>query len=181
MALQTPDPTHALPWSRVEHVELGDQQLTIRPIGPGDAPAHERFFHRLTPEDLRFRFFTAVRELPHAEFARLASVDHVSETAFIAVREATGETVGVAGLVRLPSVPEGEFALAVQPDMQHKGLATELVRRLVEWGRAQGLRAIVGQVLADNVQMLELVRHLGFRLSHQRDEANVVDVRLALT
>jgi acetyltransferase len=180
MSYHRPDPIDAPPPEPDEHIVVGHERLTIRPICAGDAHAHGEFFRRLTPEDLRFRFFTAVRELPPAAFARLTSVDHVTETAFIGVRDSTGETVGVARLARLPSLPEGEFALVVQPDMKHKGLASELMHRLVGWARRQGLRAIVGQVLADNVQMLEFARHFGFRLSHQPDESDVIDVRLTL-
>ena len=57
------------------------------------------FFARLSPEDIRYRFFTAMRELSAEQMARLTQVDYDREMAFVAIREATGETVGVARLV----------------------------------------------------------------------------------
>ena len=39
------------------------ETFTIRPIRPEDAAAHGEFFRRLTPEDVRYRFFSAMREL----------------------------------------------------------------------------------------------------------------------
>ena len=39
------------------------ETLEIRPIRPEDAEAHAALFPRLTPEDIRYRFFSALREL----------------------------------------------------------------------------------------------------------------------
>ena len=121
-----------------------------------------------------------MRELSAEQMARLTQVDYDREMAFIAVREASGETVGVARLVCEPGADEGEFAVIVQSDMKGRGLATHLTQRLIDWARARRLRAIVGQVLADNAPMLAFVRHLGFSLKRMPDEADVVEVRLLL-
>ena len=57
-----------------ERWEAGGEWLLIRPIRPADAAEHDAFFHRLSPEDIRLRFFAAVRELTSAQldkFTRL--------------------------------------------------------------------------------------------------------------
>ena len=72
--------------------------------------------------DVRYRFFSTMRELSQEQMARLTQVDYDREMAFIAVREATGETVGVARLVREPGGRSGEFAVIVQPDVKGHGL-----------------------------------------------------------
>jgi acetyltransferase len=61
-----------------------------------------------------------------------------------------------------------------------KGVGAHLLQRLIDWARARGLAAIVGQVLADNAPMLAFVRHLGFSLKRMPDEPDVVEARLAL-
>jgi acetyltransferase len=155
------------------------ERLTIRPIRPEDADQHGAFFSRLSPQDIRFRFFTAMRELSPEQMARLTQIDYDREMAFLAVREASGETVGVARLV-CEDEREGEFAVIVQGDMKGQGVATYLMRRLIGWARARGLREVVGQVLADNAPMLAFVRHLGFRLRRMPEEPDVVEARLSL-
>jgi len=120
-----------------------------------------------------------MRELSADQMARLTQIDYDREMAFVAVREASGETVGVARLVR-EDEHEGEFAVIVQADMKGKGVATCLMQRLIDWARTRGLREIVGQVLADNAPMLAFVRHLGFRLKRMPEEPDVVEARLAL-
>jgi acetyltransferase len=160
--------------------EAKGQAFTIRPIRPEDAAAHGEFFRRLTPDDVRYRFFSAMRELSPEQLSRLTQIDYEREMAFVAVRNATGETVGVARLVRDLNGSEGEFAVVVQPDMKGRGLARHLMERLIDWGRSQGLADIVGQVLADNQPMLAFVRRLGFSIRRTPGEEDVVEARMSL-
>jgi acetyltransferase len=156
----------------------GAEALAIRPIRPEDAEQHGAFFQRLSPEDIRFRFFSAMRALSPEQMARMTQVDYDREMAFVALRG--NETVGVARLVIEPQRRTGEFAVIVQRDMKGKGLARHLMRRLIDWGRASGLSEIVGQILADNAPMLAFVRHLGFTLHRLPEEPDVMEARLNL-
>uniref|UniRef100_UPI00131BB893 GNAT family N-acetyltransferase n=1 Tax=Acidisphaera sp. L21 TaxID=1641851 RepID=UPI00131BB893 len=151
--------------------------FTIRPIRPEDAAAHTAFFTRISPEDIRYRFFSALRELSPERTVRMTQVDYDREMAFIAVR-ANGDTAGVARLVR--DRDEGEFAVIVQTDLKGRGIARRLMHRLVEWGQSQGMTAIVGQVLSENRPMLAFIRQLGFTLRRVPDEPEVVEARLRL-
>jgi acetyltransferase len=159
------------------------EELVIRPIRPEDAQAHGAFFRRLSPEDVRYRFFSAMRELSPEQTVRMTQVDYDREMAFVAVRAGADgpETVGVSRLVCEPGGRRGEFAVVVQPDMKGRGLATHLMRRLLDWARQIGLAEVAGEVLADNHPMLAFVRSLGFELHHLPDAADVVEARLRLT
>ncbi len=157
--------------------QAGGETLHIRPIRPEDAAAHAALFARIGPEDIRYRFFSSLRQLSPERIARLTQVDYDREMAFVAVR-ANGDTVGVSRLVR--DGDEGEFAVIVQPDMKGRGLARQLMQRLVDWGRAQGMAAVVGQVMADNHPMLAFVRRLGFTLRRAPDDPELVEARLPL-
>jgi acetyltransferase len=168
------------PAELVEHWATPDgERLVVRPIRPEDAEQHGAFFSRLSPQDIRYRFFTAMRELSAEQMARLTQIDYDREMAFVAVREAGGETVGVARLV-CEDATEGEFAVIVQADMKGRGVASHLMRRLIDWARARGLHEVVGQVLADNAPMLAFVRHLGFGVKRMPQEPDVMEVRLGL-
>jgi acetyltransferase len=157
------------------------ERLIIRPIRPEDAEAHGEFFRRLSPQDIRYRFFSAIRELSAEQMARLTQVDYDREMALVAIREATGETVGVARLVCEANGRSGEFAVIVQADMKGKGLATRLMQGLIDWARGRGLREVVGQVLADNAPMLAFVRHLGFAVRRMPEEPDVMEAKLAIS
>ena len=163
----------AEPW------QSGDERLLIRPIRPEDAEAHAALFQRLTPEDIRYRFFSMMRALSPEQIARMTQVDYDREMAFVAVRD-TGETVGVARLVRDPYGDGGEFAIVVEPALKGHGLGRTLMRRLMEWGAAQGMTSITGQVLAENLPMLAFMRRLGFALRRLPEDPEVMEATRAL-
>ncbi|MDW8396938.1 MAG: GNAT family N-acetyltransferase [Acetobacteraceae bacterium] len=151
------------------------RRLTIRPVRPEDAEAHRAFFARLPPEDVRFRFFVPMQELPPELTARLTQIDYDREMAFVAVDG--DRTVGVARLVRDPGGEVGEFALVVEPAWKGQGLGRHLMQRLFAWAREVGLRAVVGRVLADNAPMLAFCRRLGFTIERRAEDPDTVEVR----
>jgi GNAT superfamily N-acetyltransferase len=51
-----------------------------------------------------------------------------------------------------------EFAITVADDYQNRGAGTLLLQRLVHIARADGVRELVGHVLEDNREMLEVIR-----------------------
>jgi acetyltransferase len=159
---------------------MGGESMTIRPIRPEDAEAHAAFFSRLSPQDVRYRFFSAIRELSREQIARLTQVDYDREMAFVAVRDATNETVGVVRLVCEPNERSAEFAVIVQADMKGRGLASALMRRVIEWARQKGLSEVTGQILADNAPMLAFIRRLGFTVHHMPDDPEVMESKLEL-
>jgi acetyltransferase len=168
----------ARPWrSRDGRVVL------VRPIRPEDAAAHAEAFRSLGPEDVRWRFFSQLRELPAAQIARMTQIDYDREMAFVAVEAQPGgpdRTVGVARLIRDPGSGDGEFAVVTMPGWKHQGLGRHLMERLFEWGREQGMQGVTGQVLADNRPMIGFVRALGFTLTRVAGEEDVLEARLAL-
>ncbi|WP_428538799.1 GNAT family N-acetyltransferase [Rhodopila sp.] len=168
------------PVELTEHCLFAVDRITIRPIRPEDATAHTAFFSRLSAEDIRYRFFSAMRQLSPEMTARLTQVDYDREMAFVAVNDATAETVGVARLACDPDGEAGEFAVIVQADMKGRGVASELMRRLIDWARSRGLQQVVGQILANNHPMLAFVRHLGFSLHRLPDDPEIIEATLGL-
>jgi len=171
------------PAELVETWQSGDETLCLRPIRPEDAEGHAALFLRLTPDDIRYRFFTTLRELSPERIARMTQVDYDREMAFVAIRsrpDALDETVGVSRLVR-DGPDEGEFAVVVQGDMKGHGLGRKLMQCLFAWAASRDVREITGQVLADNHPMLAFVRKLGFQVERMPDEADVVMARMTLT
>ena len=168
------------PVELIERRRFAAEGITIRPIRPEDAAAHTAFFSRLSADDIRYRFFSAMRQLSPEMTVRLTQVDYDREMAFVAVKDATAETVGVARLACDPDGEAGEFAVIVQADMKGRGLASELMRRLINWARSRGLKQVLGQILADNHPMLAFIRHLGFSLHRLPDDPEIIEATLVL-
>jgi acetyltransferase len=154
-----------------------------RPIRPEDEHAHNEFFSRLSPEDIRFRFFGLIQELPHSQMARFTQIDYDREMAFIAIRTSEGghsETLGVVRTANDANNQTAEFAIIVRSDMKGQGLGRHLLEKMIRYCRQRGITRITGQVLMENNNMLELARKLGFtnRLSKDGD---AMEITLNLT
>lgn len=168
----------ALPWRGRD-----GRWVLLRPIRPEDAAAHAEAFRRLSPEDVRYRFFSALGELSAAQIARMTQIDYDREMAFVAVErgvDGPDRTVGVSRLIRDPGGAEAEFAVVVDPSWKGQGLARALMERLFDWGRAVGVREVVGQVLAENAPMLAFVRALGFQVKGSAEDPEIMEARLGL-
>ncbi|MBI5119755.1 MAG: GNAT family N-acetyltransferase [Rhodospirillales bacterium] len=165
-----------------ETVLLEGAKVMVRPIRPEDEPNHHIFISKLTPEDIRFRFFGLVHELPHTEMARLTQIDYDREMAFIATmagEHGQQETVGVVRTVTDPDNERTEYAIVVRSDLKGKGLGRVLMEKMIRYCKARGTRWMVGQALADNRPMLILAELLGFtRVGYV--EGDVIELRLDL-
>ncbi|MCB2101062.1 MAG: GNAT family N-acetyltransferase [Rhodobacterales bacterium] len=159
------------------------RQTILRPIRPEDEPQHYEFLSKLTPEDIRFRFFGLVGELPHSEMARLTQIDYDREMAFIASAEREDgdgyETLGVVRTITDPDNERAEYAIVVRSDLKGQKLGWKLLDKMVGYCRSRGTRTVVGQVLAENRRMLELVKSMGFKTRNLPGEP-VVEVTLTL-
>jgi len=159
------------------------RKVLLRPIRPEDEPAHYEFLSKVTSEDIRFRFFGLVRNLPHTEMARLTQIDYDREMAFIATAPRTDgvelETLGVVRTVTDLSNDTAEYAILVRSDLKGQRLGWKLLDKMIHYCRSRGTNRIVGQVLRDNRRMLELVRGLGFKSQKLPDE-DVMEVTLEL-
>ena len=156
--------------------------LLLRPIRPEDAPAHVRFFSMLAADDVRLRFFSAMKELPPTQLARLTQIDYDRAMAFIATRhDADGmpETLGVVRAVADPDNQQAEFAIIVRSDLKGKGLGNILFQKLLDYFRSRGTRELTGEALSENIGMQQLMRRFGGTVTPAQ-EAGMVDLRLAL-
>jgi len=149
-----------------ERIDWHDRHLLLRPIRPEDFDQHRRFTAQVSPEDMRTRFFAAVRELAERELARLTQIDYDRDMAFIAVESAVGkadETLGVARVATDPDNVEAEFAVLVRSDLKGQGLGRVLLEKLVRYCRGRGTSRMTGEVLSDNLRMTHLAAALGFK------------------
>ncbi|MGH0036986.1 MAG: GNAT family N-acetyltransferase, partial [Myxococcota bacterium] len=167
-----------------ETVSLGDgRQLWLRPILPEDEPALQASFAKLTPEEVRMRFFTSMKTLSHMMAARFTQLDYDREMALILTERGVPGTRDIYGVVRLISDPDNEqaeFAVIVRHEMTGLGLGVLLMRRIIDYARARGTSRIWGDVLPDNRTMRKLCKALGFRERHEEGEMRVVRVTLDL-
>jgi acetyltransferase len=143
--------------------------VTIRPIRPEDEPLMVRFHETLSDDTVHFRYFGMIslhQRVRHERLTRLCFIDYDRAMALVAERKGpeTGERelLGVARYSRVHASNDAEFAIVISDRVQHQGLGTLLMERLIEIARAEKIARIVGTVLADNKGMLHVCRRFGF-------------------
>jgi acetyltransferase len=146
-----------------------DTAITIRPIRPEDEPLMVQFHEELSPASVFSRYFHTVKlsqRVAHERLARMCFIDYSREMALVADRKdpATGQhqIIGVGRLINCHGTHDAEFALVVSDTYQGRGLGTELLRRLVQFARDEGLDRIVGDILSESRHMQRVCEKLGF-------------------
>ncbi|WP_076863243.1 bifunctional acetate--CoA ligase family protein/GNAT family N-acetyltransferase [Bradyrhizobium mercantei] len=155
-------------------------RVTVRPMRPEDEPMVEAFFRRVTAEDLRLRFFHAMKEFSHAFIARLTQLDYARAMAFVALDPNSGEMMGAVRLHSDSLYENAEYAILLQSDLKGKGLGWALMQLLIHYARSEGLQRLSGQVLTENTTMIGMCRDLGFTMTMDPDDHSIVDVVLDL-
>ena len=153
----------------------------VRRSTAADRDLMRRFFHELSPESRRRRFFTA-GEPADALVDRLCdSADEQRSVTLVAVRQVGDDTRFIAVGSYLAGAPGvAETAFAVDDRFHGKGLATDLLERLATIAAAHGFRRFEATTLTDNNAMLEVFRDSGFEV-RSKTAVGVIDVVLELT
>jgi acetyltransferase len=154
-------------------------RISVRPLRPEDEPTIHEFLRHVTPHDLRLRFFAPMKEFTHEFIARLTQLDYARAMAFIAFDE-KHEMVGVVRLHSDSIYESGEYAILLRSDLKGRGLGWALMQLIIDYAKSEGLKTISGDVLKENVVMLEMCRQLGFEIKPDQTEPDICDVRLKL-
>ena len=166
-----------------EVVQVGDRELLLRPVRPEDEPRFRDAFAKLSSDAIHLRFFGLIRELSHTMAARLTQIDYEREMALVLTERKPAGLADVFAVVRLLTDPDGaraEFAIVVRDDFAGKGLGRLLMRRIIDYASGRGIGEIFGDVLQANARMLDLARHLGFRIEPTDQDTEIVRVSLEL-
>ncbi|HEX3537293.1 MAG TPA: GNAT family N-acetyltransferase [Stellaceae bacterium] len=178
MAERDPDGTYPTWLETTERLRDGTE-VKLRPLRAEDEPLLQDLAAHMSAEDLRLRFFAAVRGLSHAIAERLAHIDYDRAMALLAEKD--GVALGVARFHAEPDRRRAEYAIAVRSDWKGRGLGHLLMTRLIAVAQEWRIGELVGQVLWENQRMLALCRELGFSIHSDPSDATLADVSKVLT
>jgi acetyltransferase len=154
--------------------------ITLRPIGPADAPAFQAFVQGLSLASRTNRFLFPVREVAPDLLRVLTHADQQRHVALAAVDDHTGAIIGEGRFVALGGGGRAEFAVAVSDAWQRRGIGARLLAALVSRARGARLQFLEGEILHNTNGMLQFLRATGFRLRNCPGDASVVLAELEL-
>ncbi len=156
------------------------REFEIRPIRPEDERLVAKFHESLSDQTVYSRFSQVLplsQRTLHERLARICFNDYDRQIALVAIDEEAAEPTiaGITRLIKRRSGGAAEFSILISDAYQRVGLGTHLIERLLDIGRAERLKRIVGHISVDNRAMVSLCRRLGFSI-----DGNTNDVMRAV-
>ncbi|MBU3601826.1 GNAT family N-acetyltransferase [Polynucleobacter sp. AM-25C3] len=152
-------------------------EYEIRPITPDDREAVLDLFQHLSSQSRYFRYAHAMSTLPEDLLEQIIHASNPNDFALAAFIRQEGESteslVGISRYVRDANSTRGEFSLSVSDDYHHEGIGSHLMQGILDCARLNGLSEIYGFVIKENHDMLVLMRHLGYELHTDEDDAKM--------
>jgi acetyltransferase len=162
-----------------------DKVVTIRPIRPEDEPAMIEFHKKLSERSVYLRYFQPLKltqRTAHERLTRTCFIDYDREMALVAERQTDSgerEVLAIGRLSKLHGRNEAELAAVAIDDAQHKGLGTELYRRLIQVASDEKLSKVVSNMLPENREMRAICTKLGFKMFSSLED-NMIRAELEL-
>lgn len=148
--------------------------IAVRPLADGDTATVEALFERLTDTSRTARFHGAKPRLSERELAQLAAVGPESH---VLVAYVDGDPLPAA-LARLARDPldrrRAELACEVADCYHAVGIATALVRLLLDDARAAGIVLVEAVVEPSNRAALGLLRRVLGRATLRFEDGSIV-------
>jgi RimJ/RimL family protein N-acetyltransferase len=165
---------------RVTEILRDGGRLEVRALKPEDRDGLVAAAGRSSGETLALRFFSPKRGFTEKEIEYYTNVDFVSHVALVAVVEQEGKPLIVGGGRFIVAQPgRAEVAFTVEDAHQGRGIASLLLRHLVQIARAARLKELFAEVLPDNAPMLKVFERSGLPMTRKR-ERDAVHVILRL-
>lgn len=136
--------------------------FSVRPALPGDEDLLAEFFTHVTPEDLRFRFLTALPKVDRERLMLLTHSDHSPSENFLAFDLGGTAVIATAMLAAQPNTHTAEVAMSLHQDYKGRGLAWTLLEHVGRYAEASGIRTMESIESRDNYAAIELEREMGF-------------------
>lgn len=148
--------------------------VLVRPVRPEDESAERDFFTALSENTRRLRFQRFTGAITDELLRFYTRIDYDRHMAFVC--EADGRLVGEARYVANPGTRSCELGIVVADDWHHTGIAQLLLDALMRAAHARGFETMEGLVLAENRDMQDFVRELGFDVEPMAEEPSLVRV-----
>lgn len=146
-------------------------RIKLRPIRREDTEQWLDFVRRLGPDSMYLHFHHVLKKMELEDAIRFCSVDYNNTFALVAevLREQRSEIVAIGRYYRLPNKYSAEIALAIEDIYQGKGIGTQLMEWLTTIARENGITTFGADVLAENEQMMSVLRNFGFHVTSETD------------
>lgn len=148
-------------WS-AELVTRSGLMLNVRPASDADEASLIDFFRQASPEDLRFRFLSAIRSVGQSLAHQLANVDHSRTENLLAFDASDGRLAASAMIAADERTEDAEVAIIVRSDLKGRGVGWTMLAHACDYAKARGIKTVHSVELAENRSGIALEKEMGF-------------------
>lgn len=148
-------------------------RLDVRSACGEDERALAAFFAKVTPEDMRFRFLSALGTPGHDQLLALIEKPSKDGESLIALHE-DGTVAATAVLAGDAAGDRVEAAILLRGDLKGQGIGWTLLERLVAEARSRGYAVIESLEDRANHAAIEVENDMGFAIAPVEDDPTLV-------
>lgn len=148
-----------------------DINITLRAVKPDDVDLLQNFFRHLSSQSKHSHFQGNFKELSSNTLKRLTQIDYSHEMVLVAIHTNNDQDqiIGLAQYATTSKPEECEVLVIVADDWKSKGIATQLMNRLIEISKNNHIKKLIATIPAINASDLAFAKSLGFVISDGDD------------
>jgi len=153
------------------HTFKNDTKIRFRAIRPSDEEQMRRLFYRFSDKAVYYRYFTAIKAMPHEKMQSYVNVDYRVVMSIVGLEGEPGQgrIVAEARYVKARTKPYADVAFVVDGDYEGLGIATYMLARLMKLAKERGILGFTADVLASNKGMMRVFEKSGLTVEARLD------------
>ena len=153
------------------HTFKNDKQIRFRAIRPSDEEPMRRLFYRFSDKAVYYRYFTAIKAMPHEKMQSYVNVDYRAAMSIVGLvgEPGQGRVVAEARYVKIPTRHWADVAFVVDGEFEGMGIATYMLTMLMRLAKERGILGFTADVLASNKGMMRVFEKSGLSVEARLD------------
>lgn len=153
------------------HTFNNETIIRFRAIRPSDEEQMRRLFYRFSDKAVYYRYFTAIKAMPHAKMQSYVNVDYREAMSIVGLlgEPGQGRIVAEARYIKAPTRPWADVAFVVDGEFEGLGIATYMLAMLIKLARERGILGFTADVLASNKGMMRVFEKSGLTVEARLD------------
>ena len=134
----------------------GKLKVKFRAIKPSDEEGMRRLFYRFSDEAVYYRYFAAVKTMPHSKMQEYVNINYRQVMSIVGVLEDQELIIAEARYIKHPDKPFADIAFIVDEEYNGLGVATFMFKKLIQIAKDAGLSGFTADVLSSNIGMMRV-------------------------
>jgi GNAT superfamily N-acetyltransferase len=154
----------------------------IRLLTKDDKEGLKTGFEKLSVHSQYCRFFSPIGHLSKSQLKYLTEIDNINHLALCVGIDDTDHStgIGIARYIRSNKNPAyAEIAITIIDEYQNLGLGTKLLELLIEAALRNGIETFTGDVLEENIPMLEILKK--YKCTFEKNEGIISMVKIPIS